>query len=309
VPPRIESASIAPDPFSPNGDGHDDVATLAFVPGESGTARVSVVAADGDVLRRVTGWNAVTTSSSKVKWDGRISSTSGLKAAPEGDAILLLELRDGAGNLADVKRRVTVDRTLALISVSRKALSPNGDGFYDTVTLSFKLTRGADVTAAVTHSGSTVRTMRLGGLAKGARSVTWDGKLGGGGTATSGAYALKLTADGALGVTSAAQPLTVDLSRPRVTSPAKASVRYGKTAKIAYTVRDAFSPSVKVSATVTDAKGRTVATLALGWVKQGESHVWAWKPRARRTYTVTFKAMDLGGNREAAAAVTSLRVR
>ena len=66
---------------------------------------------------------------------------------------------------------------------------------------------------------------------------------------------------------------------------------------------------VKVRATVTDAKGRTVATLALGWVKQGESHVCAWKPRARRTYTVTFRAMDLGGNHEAAPAVTSLRVR
>ena len=60
VPPRVESVAIAPDPFSPNGDGQYDVATLAFVPGESGTARVSVVAADGAALRRVTGWKAVT---------------------------------------------------------------------------------------------------------------------------------------------------------------------------------------------------------------------------------------------------------
>jgi flagellar hook assembly protein FlgD len=308
VPPRIQSASIAPNPFSPNGDGHDDVATLAFVPGESGTARVSVVAADGDVLRRVTGWNAVTTSSSKVKWDGRISSTSGLKAAPEGDATLLLELRDGAGNLTGVKRRVTVDRTLALTSLSRKTFSPNGDGVHDTIALSFKLTRAADVSATVTRSGSTVRTMRLGRIAAGTRSVNWDGRLGDGGLAASGAYALKITADGALGVTSAAKPLTADLSRPRLMSPATASVRLGKTAKVAYTVRDSYSPSVKVSATVTNAKGRTVATLALGWVKRGE-HVFTWKPRARRTYTLTFRAIDLGGNREGAPAVTSLRVR
>jgi hypothetical protein len=64
-----------------------------------------------------------------------------------------------------------------------------------------------------------------------------------------------------------------------------------------------------VGATVTDARGRTVATLALGWVRQGVGQVCAWKPRARRTYTVTFKALDLGGNRLAAPAVTSLRVR
>ena len=86
-------------------------------------------------------------------------------------------------------------------------------------------------------------------------------------------------------------------------------MRYRKTAVLAYTVRDAFSPSVKVSATVTDGKGRTVATLALGWVKQGVAQTCTWKPRARRAYKVTFRAMDLGGNRQAVVAVTSLRVR
>ena len=110
-------------------------------------------------------------------------------------------------------------------------------------------------------------------------------------------------------MTTVAQPLTVDLAPPRVTAPATASVTFGKTARLTYTVRDAFSPTAKVSATVTDAEGRTVATLALGWVKQGVSHICTWKPRARRTYTVTFRATDLGGNHEAAAAVTSLRVR
>ena len=90
--------------------------------------------------------------------------------------------------MTDVTRTVTVDRTLALTSVSRKTFSPNGDGVHDAVTLSFRLTRAADVTATVVRSGSTVRTIRLGRLAAGARSVEWDGKLGGGGTATSGAY-------------------------------------------------------------------------------------------------------------------------
>ena len=122
------------------------------------------------------------------------------------------------------------------------------------------------------HSGSTVRTMRLGPLAKGSRTVEWDGKLGGGGVATSGAYSLKVVADGALGVTSVAQPLTVDLAAPKVTAPATASVAYRKTANLAFTVRDAFSAVVKVSATITNAKGVVVATVPCGWVKQGVSH-------------------------------------
>jgi len=309
VAPHIANADIAPDPFSPNGDGQDDVATLAFRPGEAGTARVSVVAADGSLLRRVTGWVAVTAADHKVKWDGRVSSSSGLKPAPEGKATLLLELRDLAGNATSVRRTVMLDRTLTLTSVSTKTLSPNGDGVKDSVTVPFTLARAADVTAAVIHSGSTGRTIRLGKLDKGPRSVTWDGKLGGGGTATSGTYTLKLTADGALGVTSASQALTVDLAAPRLSAPAKVSVRYRKTARLTFTARDAFSPMVKVSAAVTNAKGRVVTTLAGGWVKQGVGHAWSWRPRARGTYAVTFQATDLGGNHQASPAVTTLRVR
>ena len=104
VAPRIESAAIEPDPFSPNGDGQADVTRLAFVPGESGTARVSVLGADDAVLRRVTGWTSVTTAAQRVAWDGRVSSGSALEPAPEGEAILLLELRDGAGNMTSARR-------------------------------------------------------------------------------------------------------------------------------------------------------------------------------------------------------------
>ena len=309
VAPDIKSATVTPDPFSPNGDGQDDGAVLAFEPGEAGTARSSVVAEDGTVLRRITGWKAVTTAVQTFTWDGRISSSTGLRAAPEGEAILLLELRDPAGNTATVRRRVTVDRTLKLTSISRKTFSPNGDGLHDAVTLSFRLTRPADVTVTVVRSRATVKTMPLGRLAAGTRTVDWDGAVSDGGVAKSGRYSLKVVADGALGVTSVAQALTVDLAAPKVTAPPTATVAYRKTAKLAYVARDAFSALVKVSATVTNARGRVVATVPCGWVKQGVRHTCSWKPRARRRYTVTFRAMDLGGNRQTTTAVTSLRVR
>jgi flagellar hook assembly protein FlgD len=307
--PRLESVTLAPDPFSPNGDGSDDHTTAAFVPGEGGTARLSVVGAGGEVLRRVTGWTSVSASKQTVVWDGRVSGASGLEPAAEGKAHLLVELRDGAGNTHGVRRSVTVDRTLKLTDISRKAISPNGDGVGDTVTLSFRLSRAADVTVRVVHSGSTLRTIRLGRLASGVRSVDWDGVLGGGGTATNGAYTLRVTADGAIGATSAARALTVDVTAPRVTAASPVSVRYGRAAKIAYMVRDAHSRNVKVGATIADEEGIVVAKLALGWVKQGASHTLTWKPKARRTYTVTFTATDQAGNRAAKPAVTELRVR
>jgi flagellar hook assembly protein FlgD len=309
VAPQITSVDITPDPFSPNGDGQQDVATLAFRPGEAGTARVSVVAADGSVLRRVTGWTTVTTAVQRVSWDGRISSAPSLEPAPEGKATLLIELRDAAGNSTSVRSSVTLDRTLALKPVSAKALSPNGDRVKDKVVVPFELAHAADVTATVIRSGSAVRTLLLGKLAEGAHTVTWDGRLGGGGTATSGAYSLRLTADGALGVTSASQALMVDLSAPKLSAPATASVRYRKTARLTFTVRDSFSPLVKVTATVANAKGRVLATLACGWVKQGAGQACSWKPRVKGRYTVTFSAVDQGGNHQATAGITALRVR
>ena len=139
--------------------------------------------------------------------------------------------------------------------------------------------------------------------------MTWDGKLDGGAGAKSGHYTFELTADGALGVTSAAQEVTVDLTAPRLTVPATARVAHRKTLKIAYTPKDAYSATIKVGATVTDSAGTVVASLNLGWVKQGAAQVCVWKPRKRGSFTVTFKALDLGGNRLAAPVVTTVKVR
>jgi flagellar hook assembly protein FlgD len=309
VAPKVESGGASPDPFSPNGDGQDDETTLDFTPAEAVSARLSVVDAGGDVLRRVTGWKTAAAAAQKLTWDGLVGPGSETGPAPEGTAILLLEARDGAGNTTSLRRRVVVDRTLKLTGLTRHTFSPNGDGVRDDVTLSFRLARAAGVVATVASRGSTVRTYKLGTLAAGARSVSWDGMLGGGDGASSGLYSVKVTADGELGTTSITQGITVDLMAPRLTAPPAARVAYGKTAKLAYTVKDADSPSVKVGVTVTGSAGKTVATLAPGWVKRNVSHTCAWRPRKRGTYTLTFRASDLGGNRLATPVVTTLKVR
>jgi flagellar hook assembly protein FlgD len=309
VAPRVGSVKVSPDPFSPNGDGRSDVTRLAYTPAESVQSRVSVGGDDGSVLRRLSPWTYVTAAAHKVKWDGRIKSGSVLVAAPEGTATLQLEIRDTAGNTTTVQRRVVLDRTLALTGVSRTTFSPNGDGVADAATLSFKLTRAADVTAAVVSNGAVVRALALGRLAAGRHAVTWGGELDGDGSASSGRYTLRLTADGAVGVTSAGQALTVDLAAPRLSAPATVRAAYRTRARLPYTVRDADSATVKVTATVTSARWGTVARIALGWVKQGTRHICVWKPRKRGTYTVRFRAVDAGGNRARASVRTVLKVR
>jgi len=78
---------------------------------------------------------------------------------------------------------------------------------------------------------------------------------------------------------------------------------------VAYSVRDPYSPTVKVTATVSHAAGGAVATVNCGWVKQGKTTTCSWKPSARGTYALIFHAVDRGGNREGSAGVTILKVR
>ena len=74
-------------------------------------------------------------------------------------------------------------------------------------------------------------------------------------------------------------------------------------------MRDHYSPTVKVTATVSHAAGSAVATVNCGWVKRWKTTTCSWKPPARVTYTLTFHAVDRGGNREGSAGVTILKVR
>jgi len=309
TPPRLGSAEVAPSPFSPNGDGQADSATVRFVPGESGTARISVIGEGDKVLRRLTDWRAVSASAQSVTWDGRISEGAKLVAAPEGRIAFEIAVRDLAGNSAKVRRSVVVDRTLGFPGVSPQTCSPNGDGARDTVAVAFKLTRRAGITLALVRGEDVLRTIKTGELAAGPQSVTWDGKVAGGAFAVSGKYELRVTALGSIGVTSVSESVTVDRFAPRFTVPATGSSTFGKTAKVAFSVRDPYSPTVKVTVTVSDAAGGAVATVECGWVTQGKTTTCSWKPPARGTYTLTFRAVDRGGNPEGSAGVTILKVR
>jgi len=307
TPPHLQSAEAGPNPFSPNGDGHGDKTFLRFEPGERGSARVSVVGGGDQVLRRVTGWRTVSAQSQTVAWDGRINVDGKLAAAPEGHATLEVAMRDLAGNEARARRVVVVDRTLGFPSLTPRTCSPNGDGARDTVDVGFKLTRRANISVTILKAGQVVRTLRPGTMTAGTRTVTWDGRVGGGEYAGSGAYIARVTADSDVGTVAAGEALTVDLSAPRLTVPATASVAYGRTAKIAYSVRDPYSPTVRVRVTVRNAQAKVVASVSCGWVRRGKSLTFAWKPPAKGAYSLAFSAVDRGGNRQSVVRRTSLK--
>jgi hypothetical protein len=255
------------------------------------------------------GWRSVGASPTTVKWDGRINSSGKLVEAPEGKAVIVVEMRDLAGNSDSVRRAVVVDRTLGFPVLKPPAFSPNGDGVKDTATLAFTLTRRADVTLKVFKGTDVVRSVSAGTLVAGVHEVVWDGTVSGGDGAASGAYDLRVVADGAEAVTSVSLPVTLDRSMPRFTVPAQATAALGKAARIAFMVRDAWSPTVKVTVTVTDSGGGAVGTVACGWVKQGKPAGCSWKAAAPGVYTLTFGGVDRAGNTQSAPPATQLTVR
>jgi len=309
TPPQLQGAAVEPSPFSPNGDGQDDEAVVSFAPGESGTARVTVLDARERVVRTVLAWRSVGPARRTVTWDGRVNDGGKLVDAPEGRTVVVVEMRDLAGNSDSVRRSVVVDRTLGFPVVKPATFSPNGDGVKDDATLTFTLTRRADVKVRVLRAEDAVRVADLGTLEAGAGTAVWDGAVAGGGRATSGVYLLKVVADGSQGASSVAVPVTVDLTAPRLVVPPQATAKAGRAATVSYTVRDTHSSTVKVTVGVTDAAGVQMATVPLGWVKQGRAASCSWKAPAAGAYTLTFSAVDRAGNPQKAPGVTALTVR
>ena len=307
--PRLAGAAAAPASFSPNGDGQDETASVTYSPAEACSVRVGVMDADGAVVRWLHGWRARNAKSYTVAWDGRITSGSGFAAAPDGLYRFDVERRDAAGNVARQGLKVTLDRTLGTPSALPGTFSPDGDGVRDTTSLGFTLARKATVTVRLSVGDQVVRTLALGDLAAGARSVTWDGRDDSGAYLASSRPTFAITAVSALGQSSVTKSLVVDLYRPRLYAPAGKSTTAGTSTHLGFKAADPYSAKVDVSYVVTDTKGRRVASGHPGWEPAGQSLSVTWKPASRGVFTVTWHGVDLGGNHEANAASTTVTVR
>ncbi len=309
VAPEATGVRAAPAVFSPNGDGYADRCRLRFTTAEACSARAFVVDAGGAVLRDIAGWKYGAAGARSLPWDGRVSSSGALVDAPEGEALLRLDLKDAAGNRSSVTTVVRVDRTLGFLKARPATLSPNGDGVKDATALGFTLTRRAAVRLEVVRDAVVVRVLGQATHAAGASAVSWDGLLADGTRAKSGTYRFRAMATTASGQVGASAAVVVDRYRPRLTAPLRVASAPGSRAKVVFMVRDPYSPKVRVTATVRDGAGQTLAVIDCGWVPVGQRTAVLWKPPARRVYSLTLTAVDRGGNRQQAATVTRIAVR
>ena len=307
--PRLANAAVSPSSFSPNGDGQAETTSAAYSPAEACSVRVGILDTDGAVVRWLHGWRAREARSYSVTWDGRVSSGDRLVAAPEGLYRFDVERRDAAGNIARQGVKVTLDKTLAQPHATPVTISPDGNGVRDTTELGFTLTRRATVTVRVLAGDEVVRSLALGDLAAGAHSATWDGRAGSGECLASSRPAFTITAVSAVGESSVREGLVVDLYRPRLYAAKGKATRRGVAVKLGFKATDPYSAKVDVRYTITDTRGRRVASGHPGWRRVNTSLSIKWRPASRGVYTVTYRAVDLGRNREASPARTTVTVR
>jgi flagellar hook assembly protein FlgD len=309
VSPSITALSIMPGVISPNGDRIGDAARVAFGVSETSKVSLTVLDAQGAVVRTVAPVSVVG-GAARLTWDGKVSSGAALVAAADGSYSVVVRAADAAGNQSTMQRALTVDSTLGHPRVAPAWLSPNGDGVDDAMLLSFQTTRSARVGVAIAGpTGTVVRRVSLGSLASGRHSWLWDGKNTSGDVVGDGAWSCTLTAVNGIGTVAIKLRAHVDTVAPLAAwRSSAATLKLGKSLRAAFSVADGLSPKAAATVVVRSA-GVTVAAVSLPAAATGIARSWSFRPKARGKYTMRLSAVDLAGNRQTVAARLVVTVR
>ncbi|MEX2444411.1 MAG: FlgD immunoglobulin-like domain containing protein [Alkalispirochaeta sp.] len=179
--PEIE-VSASHEIFSPDGDGRRDVVEITQTTGPAERWRAEIVDSDEEPVRSYS-W---TERAQSFAWDGRDAAGN---TVPDGTYSYQISGIDAAGNTAEaIIPALTVDTrpTRVFVTLNRRAISPNGDGVTDELTIRTitRRTDGAErrEVAVVDPAGATVRSFESETVAA-QETLTWEGDTADGGAA------------------------------------------------------------------------------------------------------------------------------
>ena len=184
TPLALERLAVRPRAVTPNADGRGERAAITF-----SLAAPALVAAS---LVDLYGAPVTTISSERPlrAGDGRLVWRAG--AAPDGRYRVVVTARTGQRAVSR-STAVVVDRTLGHLSVEPRLLAPRRR-----VRIAFELSRRAAVRVRIMRGGRPVVTLFRGALERGARTVSWRGRVSGR-RVPRGAYVAVVEATTALG--------------------------------------------------------------------------------------------------------------
>ena len=199
----LKSPSAKPATISPNGDGVDERATVAYTLTSPATVTATLHDADGRQLA---------TLFSAPRTAGKHTFAFAADSVADGRYTIVLTASSAAKTVS-ASVPVTVDRTFSKLATSARAFSPNGDGRSDSITFSFHLARAARVRVDVKQSGRLVAPISAAEDPAGDQSVTWDG-ITQQGRARDGTYAGVVAVTTELGTTAHSSLFRVDTVPP-----------------------------------------------------------------------------------------------
>lgn len=199
----VYAAPPAEPVLSPDGDGVADSQSFAYKLVRPSDVTVTLVGPRG--VRRQLDEGQKVVGTYRFGWNGLAPG-----GGPEVDGRWRLSVAatDDEGRASRAERAFSVNRTLRGLQVAPALVrvTPRGGR----LTARFTLTRAARITASVeTAVGVTVAVPARRTLAAGARTITWDGRVGAGALAHSGRYVLRVRAANATGTVDLTAQFTV----------------------------------------------------------------------------------------------------
>jgi hypothetical protein len=146
---------------------------------------------------------------------GRNSFRFAAEGVPDGQYVIDLTARNGAGKEVRASVGIIVDRTLAGFEAEPPVFSPNGDGRVDRVTFTFVLTAHVDAVLRIYRGKNWVAAPFRGPLESGSQQLTWDGSKRHG-RLLDGTYRAVLSVAGPLGTRSQSATFVSDTTPPRL---------------------------------------------------------------------------------------------
>ncbi|HEX2045447.1 MAG TPA: N-acetylmuramoyl-L-alanine amidase [Gaiellaceae bacterium] len=282
-PLAVTNVRVSPSVLTPNGDGVSERTRVSFTVTARATVGVSVRAA-GSPVRTLLARKERPPGRFSVTWDG----TAGGAPVAEGRYAVRITAARGS-ETRTVSRALVVDRSLGWLTLSREALSPNGDRRGKAIAFGFELTRSADVRVRVYRGDRRVATLVRAGLPAGMHAGTWNGLLDGDAVAD-GVYTLRVHATTSLGTRSLDRRFAVDTLRPVV------RIRSARLVGGGTRVRIALSEAARVRVWYGTGDWRDGSMVTVDR-PAGRSRVW----RRAAAGIVRVVARDAAGNRSRAA--------
>lgn len=306
--PEVLSATVAPNPFSPNADGYQDKATITFTTTDTATQRVRILDSSLATVKTLRSWTSVAAGAQSLSWTGTYYDKATNKNLPaaNGAYTVRIEAKDSLGRVTIVDLPLVLNRVLASVGRSRSAFSPNGDGRYDTVSISYTLKSAASAGVAIeTASGDTVRTVQAAtAQAAGDYSgIVWDGKDGDGAVVADGVYTIRVWAVNSAGRYDYTRTVTVDTTAPTLSIDSVTPNPWNANAgslSVTFTVSEAGTASLKF---YRGTSGTSTASLSASPTAAGSTTV-KWNGVDKNgvdatagTYKVKIYFTDKAGNR------------